>query len=303
MMRPLRAAAAEDESVSRWAQAGTASLALCFEVLLAGAVYVPVWAAEPDAGGGDWGLFGFFLLAMVPVVWGVCRILAGVGVVPLVRLVGSLVRRRRGRYGGWWFPAFAAVAGLATGLSCLMAGAAPASAGWAALAVAGALTGAGVPVWWTLRDERPVPLPDARERVWLSGGLGFTAVVAAGVLLFTVGPLHVYRPPVLTPARLVGVWADGHGGGVRLESDGFMEAVRLHDRATHDGGRVVLGPGCTVSGTWSFDADVGERQQEVRTEGGKSCGTEQWSVLGTDHDPQLYVFVDGSDLYTLTKQR
>ncbi len=188
---PLRTSEDDSGAVTRRDQALTAVLALALEALIAGAVGTFVRVAEVNVDSGAYASLIVLAVVLFPFTFvGLCLV-AWCIVVPLVGLVGQLARRRTGRFGGWWVPGFAVATGCATGVGCVLSGAGPATAGWTALAVAGALTGTGVPVWWTCRDEDPVPVRDARERLWLSGGLGFVAVIGVGVLLSTVGPFDV----------------------------------------------------------------------------------------------------------------
>ncbi|MEU9112038.1 hypothetical protein AB0D04_09655 [Streptomyces sp. NPDC048483] len=124
---------------------------------------------------------------------------------------------------------------------------------------------------------------------------GVAAVVGVfllGVGAYAVGLLEEYRAPHLERAELVGVWKDGSGGILRLDSGGTASASRLGER----------GERCTGTGVWELEGTVTDGEQEVGVTG--AC-PQDWSIGGTKEKPALYFFVGDPDegrRHVLTRQ-
>ncbi|MFD0315682.1 hypothetical protein [Streptomyces flavalbus] len=170
---------------------------------------------------------------------------------------------------------------------------------------------AAVPVLWAAqarRRARVFTAPRGPVALWgtsllASFGLALLAFGVAGVASVTgLGPFKEYEPPELSAAQVAGVWRGEDGAVLRLRPDGRADATRLTAEPSYsdsDDREYVV---CDGTGHWSF---VTEGRDRVLVRVGGGCGEEtEWTVIGTERRPELFLFVgdpDAGDLRVLRR--
>ncbi|MFI0237753.1 hypothetical protein [Streptomyces sp. NPDC016845] len=216
-------------------------------------------------------------------------------VLPTVRLSRRPGRRSGGRDAWWWVPLIVAAL-----LAPILAGAAltdpvdrqSALASWALATVTltvPALIG---------RSRRRKPL----RAVAAWGLLAAIGVGALGAVAFQTDVLQAYRPPTISPAALVGTWADGTGAALTFTADGRVTSSGVEEHEL-DEDFTVVAKACTGEGTWTYVAGGDPWSQEVDVDL-PECEWPSWNVGGTRERTTLYQYVgdpDSWDLYELSR--
>lgn len=155
-----------------------------------------------------------------------------------------------------------------------------------------------------------------RRALGLTAGAGLAAVtlaVGVGYGTYAVGLATRYEPPLLSASSVAGQWLDGHGGSLRLTSDGRALARDIVPEEAPDSVHRADGPGgtggtdsCSGAGSWAYASESGDDpwRQTVRVSIGECGGTLEWSVLGSPERPKLYHYVgdpDTQNLYILRR--
>ncbi|MEU6058900.1 hypothetical protein [Streptomyces sp. NPDC047097] len=169
-------------------------------------------------------------------------------VLPLVEPAGWL-ERRSGRPAWRWTPTLAAVpALLLPGASLLLGGTSAVGAAWTWLVSTAALAVPALAVRPVAL--RPVPIRTGKAfGLTAVGGLLVPAAVGGAIAAaFGTGLLTEYEPPRLSREQAVGVWTDGDGGTLRLESDGTATARDVE----HEGSAPDRVGTCSGTGTGTY---------------------------------------------------
>ncbi|MEV5508405.1 hypothetical protein [Streptomyces orinoci] len=269
---------------------------LAAEAVLAGTVGIFAGLTQENTEGGYGGVLGIFMLGILLALLGaVCALLTTAVVVPSA-LLARWTARRAGRADGWaWClgvvaalvtTAVAVIGGL---LALAMGPAAPLTylVWWLALMVLLA------PATLTARAAQVATAP----RVMAFGGVGVLAVVVVGAVLFATGTVRAYQPPRLDSDAMARTWSDGHGGTLRLASDGaaYARDLRVYSEGTRDYDDRLSH--CTGSGRWSYEAGHGARGQKLSLDI-RGCDPNppgQWEIGGTQGKPSIYYFVGDPD--------
>ncbi|MFE1553546.1 hypothetical protein ACFW6V_00975 [Streptomyces sp. NPDC058734] len=140
------------------------------------------------------------------------------------------------------------------------------------------------------------------RRVALWGGALVAGTGLCGTLGLVTGALPPYEPPVIGPAALAGTWSDHTGNTLAFTADGRVTAsgVAEHSPGDTPGG---IPPGCSGTGTWSYDPGRDPRSQRVRLDV-PGCDWPAWGVGGTRREPRIHQRVGGPGsgrLYQLRK--
>ncbi|MEU3446400.1 hypothetical protein AB0H29_04085 [Streptomyces thermolilacinus] len=232
-----------------------------------------------------------FLVFLTPLFALVCLGLCLGIVLPLVALARWTGKRVRGRDSWWWLPV---VAGVGCGAP-VMAVALPFGA-WRG----GLWWWAGLTVFLTmpaLAARQAMPPEPGRRGLWRS--LAVTSVCGAGAVALTFwggvaafhwGLVETYKPPELTRETVVGAWADGRGGTLRIAPDGTATATGL----SHYEDEVPVE--CDGTGNWR--ATGGSLEVTI-----PACGHVEWDALGTPEEPRLVVFIGDPDAWNLYELR
>ncbi|MBC9711971.1 hypothetical protein H9Y04_05230 [Streptomyces sp. TRM66268-LWL] len=271
------------------------TVVLCLEAALAlvGSVVYGQTQESPNAGGN----YALGVLALpVLAAGGACLAVAvsAAFVLPVVRL-SSVLARKFGRHEAWWVPVV-----VATVLATLSAAAAGAGAvDWVA----------AVGLWSAATVGLSVPALLGRlRRRRLVGpvvGWGMTAVIGVGVLgavALQTNIIEAYRPPLMSPAALVGTWSDGDGATLTFTADGSVIASGVKDHELDENFDTVA-KACTGEGTWTYEPGDDAWLQEVSVDL-PACQWSPWNVGGTQERTTLYQYIgdpDSWDLYSLSK--
>lgn len=215
--------------------------------------------------------------------------------VPVMLLSDALGVRTRVPAPRWALPALVLLsAAYATPLAALGA---PYVATCGSIAVIGAIP-TGVAVCARMRQW---PKAKVRKRVLIATGVAVPLIIGGAVAGSATGLMPGYRPPVLERADLVGEWT-GDGTRLVLGEDGEVTAREL---PVEIWGKPEAGS-CTGTGTWKELAAVGAYRAGVSLTIPECKGAEMnWSVAGTDQDPELFVLMgdlDSGDLRILHKR-
>ncbi|MEU9318144.1 hypothetical protein [Streptomyces sp. NPDC048295] len=178
----------------------------------------------------------------------------------------------------------------------------------AAVALWPAVTGGGPGAWlrmwlsgtaalltrWALTRGRPY------RTVIGIGLLSAVTVVAVGSLAYGTGLVEEYSPPPVHASDLAGTWNDGHGGTLRLDTEGRAVATSTWGDGSAVGSSDER---CEGSGTWRFASDDNPWLQSVNVDVG-DCWPGQWTLGGTAGHLKLnyeYGDPDSPDWYVLTR--
>ncbi|RSS54609.1 hypothetical protein EF912_16400 [Streptomyces sp. WAC07061] len=124
------------------------------------------------------------------------------------------------------------------------------------------------------------------RRVALWGGALVAGTGLFGTLGLVTGALPPYEPPVIGPAALAGTWSDHTGNTLTFTADGRVTASGV---AEHSPGGTWGGvpPGCSGTGTWSYEPGRDPWSQRVRVDV-PGCGWPAWGVGGTGRAPRIH---------------
>ncbi len=214
-------------------------------------------------------------------------------VLPAVWLGDALGRRFGGRERWWWVLPPAAVLPL---IVLLPRAAATGSA--ASLA-----DGAAQSLILTAVIAAPALTSRSRARSLLTkvavGGTAAVLVTAcAGEAALSTGLLKEYRPPVLSPAALVGTWSDGRGGTLDFAADGTVIATGVDFESLDRDSREYSTAECDGRGTWTYSPGRDTWTQAVDVSVG-GCTWDGWNVGGDTDRIDLYQYVGDPDLWVL----
>ncbi|WKK21275.1 hypothetical protein QZH56_20650 [Streptomyces olivoreticuli] len=124
------------------------------------------------------------------------------------------------------------------------------------------------------------------RRVARDGALAWLAVAVLGAGAYGTGLVKVYEPPRLHKSDLAGTWTDGHGGTVKLDSDGVAVAEGLDNYVWDETGK-DRPKDCDGSGNWKPVREGGKIESVAMRI--KSCElSRDWSVGGTQKKPRIY---------------
>jgi hypothetical protein len=138
--------------------------------------------------------------------------------------------------------------------------------------------------------------------IWLrSAGVSVVLALLAGVCGFFL--VDGYEPPDLSAGQVAGSWHGPDGAVLTLLPDGAAEASRVPASSGGYGDAA----GCDGTGTWTLEREgEGDRYRDgvvVRLAG--DCGQEtQWTIGGTEQDPELFVLLgdpDAGDVLILSR--
>ncbi|MFF3687586.1 hypothetical protein [Streptomyces sp. NPDC002187] len=229
---------------------------------------------------------------------------AGAYTLPATLAAHAAVRRWAGPEWVWTAGSLAALASVYAAGAALLFDVSYAPA-WLWIAASGVLPALSAAYWRRRSASSAKPKIWRRTSVAGAGLAGATLVL--GVTALLTGVITEYEPPNLTERQLTGVWQGRYdGAAVRLHPDGraVLDSVPYEGenyRFTDD----ALSR-CTGTGTWHrvVAPSAGERAV-VRIDVGSCARLTDWTIGGTEDDPELFALFgdpDSGDLHILDKE-